>query len=78
MISPKNIASLFPDLAVGEVIFVCSNGVWFNKGTEAERQTRARRYCERLGLPKPEKVVGVSSETEEPKAATKKRTSKNK
>jgi hypothetical protein len=40
----KNIASRFPNLKVGEVIYVFANGVIFNKGTNDERRKNARAY----------------------------------
>ena len=62
--SLKEIANRFPDLDVGEVIYICSNGVVFNQGTEKERSKFARRYCERQKMDAPLKVVGVPVETE--------------
>lgn len=52
----KQIASRFPNLSVGEVIYVCSNGVSFNKGTESDRRKLARAYSFSKGLVAPEKV----------------------
>jgi hypothetical protein len=80
MMSPKEITNRFPDLKVGEVIYICS-GVVFNRGTEEERSRFARRYCERMRCDAPEKVVGVALETEEAEedettSAPKKRNSK--
>ncbi len=40
----KEIASRFPDLKVGEVIYVFANGVVFNKGTNDARRKNARAY----------------------------------
>ena len=40
----KNIASRFPNLQVGEVIYVFANGVIFNKGTNDARRKNARAY----------------------------------
>ena len=40
----KNIASRFPNLEVGEVIYVFANGVIFNKGTNDNRRKLARAH----------------------------------
>ena len=65
MMNPENIASRFPNLKEGEVAFVSSNGVLFNKGTEAEREAFANRYCWRMKFANPQKVIGVALETVE-------------
>jgi len=65
MMTKQEITNRFPDLAVGEVIYICSNGVVFNQGTEKERSKFARRYCEDMKFVAPEKVVGIALETEE-------------
>ena len=67
MITKEQIASRFPDLPVGEVIYVCSNGVVFNKkgDDEVKRSKLARQYSQRQNLTPPEKVIGISVEIPE-------------
>lgn len=54
--SIKDIESRFPFLAEGEVIFLCSDGVFFNQGTEENRRKLARAYCFKHLLDAPERI----------------------
>lgn len=65
----KEMSNRFPFLEEGEVIYVCSNGVFFNKGTEAERRKRARHYCFANGLQEPERVEKKKKAAKPKKAA---------
>lgn len=69
--SREEIESRFPFLKEGEVIFLCSDGVFFNIGTEEQRRRRARNYSFRKGYAAPQKI-------EKPKAEAPKKSSKNK
>ena len=52
----EEIESRFPFLKEGEVIFVCSDGLFFNQGTVENRRKLSRRYCFKHNLDQPEMV----------------------
>jgi hypothetical protein len=63
-LNSEEMSNRFSFLKEGEVIYVCSTGLFFNKGDESERRRRARHYCFDHGLDTPVKVVGKAEAKE--------------